>query len=221
MTANTSQTGGPLSPSDPQVYYDTDYAVSDYTPVPGSVPMPISGAAFNKVLHDWLMGLTGLPGNMIMPRWQIIPPNIPDSTIVDWMTFGVTRKSRQGTAFVRHHSAAPSIGLPNGFDQNVRWEEFTVLCSIYGPNHDMTETAISQGMWIMQNNESLLQNQIRPIGTDEIVLVPELIKEIWIQRWDLSISMTRQVVLNYAVEDIASAIGSIETGTGTTEAINN
>jgi len=221
MVMSDSSTGGSLLPSDPNSYYDVASVYDEaYTPSQTANALSLSGAAFNKILHDWLMGLTGLPGNMIMPRWQIVPPNLPDSNVTDWMTFGVTRKERPGGAYIRHQPGDSAIGLANGYDQNVRWENFSLLCSIYGPNQEFTETSISQGLFINQNNEQLLLNQIRPLGTDTTVIIPELIKSLWITRWDLSINLSRQIVFNYAIENLLSAVGFVETDSGIIETVS-
>ena len=217
MTGNTSSTGGSLPPSDAEEYYDVGYAAKDYTPVPGANPLAVSGKALNEILHDWLMGFVNVDPTMIIPRWQIVPANLPDSFVTDWMTFGVTRKSRDGTAYVEHNNGDVPSGFPDGYDTSTRWEKFFVLCSIYGPNQEFTETAISQGIYIAQNNERLLQYRIRPITTNEVVMVPELIKNLWVQRWDLEIEMTRSTTFNYAVENLVSANGSAETDTGLIE----
>lgn len=197
MTANSSATGGALLP----------------TVVAGSF-----GTAFNKLMHDWLLGLTGLTGNYIMPRWQLIPPNIPNSETTDWMTFGITRKKRLGTDYRVHFS---NSSFPLGGNQSTRWEKFWLLCSMYGPNQDLTETKISQGIFEPQNSESLLANYIRPISTNETVIVPELIKSVWITHWDLEIEFIRAVVLDYNINDLTSATGQLKTDTGLTETITN
>ena len=48
-------------------------------------------------------------------------------------------------------------------------------------------------------------------------MVPELIKSLWVQRWDLEIEMARSITFNYAVENLISANGSAETDTGLIE----
>ena len=214
--SNTSATGGGLNPTDVTVYHDTDYSVSDYTPTPGVNPLAVSGKALNAILHDWLMGFANVSAKMIMPRWQVVPANLPDSTTTDWMTFGVTRKSRYGTAYVKHNTGDIQSGFPNGYDTSTRWEKFFVLCSIYGPNQEFTETAISQGIYIPQNNEKLLQYNIRPITTNEPVMVPELIKSLWVQRWDLEIEMTRSTSFNYPIENLLLAASAVTTEVNTT-----
>jgi len=217
MTDNTSETGGSLQASDPNVYYDVGYASKDYTPVPGANPLAVSGKALNGILHDWLAGFANVDPKMIMPRWQIVPANLPDSSVTDWMTFGVTRKSRDGTAYVVHNNGNYQLGSPDGYDTSTRWEKFFILCSIYGPNQEFTETAISQGIYIAQNNEQLLQYGIRPATTNEVIMVPELIKSLWVQRWDLEIEMTRQISFDYAVENLLSANSTAQTSTGIIE----
>lgn len=217
MTDTTSATGGSLQASDPDVYYAVGYVPKDYTPIPGANPLSVSGKTLNEILHDWLAGVLNVDPKMIMPRWQIVPANLPDSSVTDWMTFGVTRKSRDGTAYVVHNNGNYPLGFPDGYDTSTRWEKFFILCSIYGPNQEFTETAISQGIYIAQNNEQLLQYGIRPTTTNEVVMVPELIKSLWVQRWDLEIEMTRQISFDYAVENLLSANSTAQTGTGIIE----
>lgn len=176
------------------------------------------GEKLNQIIHDWIMGLTGLNGKVIMPRWQIVPPNLPNSFTTDWMTFGVTRKIRDGYSYISHQVDS-STGLIVESDQSTRWQSIFVLCSIYGPNQEFTEASISQGLYIQQNNEYLFQYYIRPIGTNETIIVPELIKNDWVTRWDLEIELSMQVTFNYSVNSILSALGTLNTDTGLIEQI--
>ena len=54
---NTSATGGFLSPL--------------------STPAPLEDQALADFFQQYVAGITGIAGNLVRPRWQAEPPNIP------------------------------------------------------------------------------------------------------------------------------------------------
>src|SRR5574340_383319 len=71
--ANTSATGGYLSPD--------------------ASALPLEGDALDALLQGMVVGITGLPGAMVRPRWQSVVPKQPEPT-VDWCAIGITTSDR-------------------------------------------------------------------------------------------------------------------------------
>lgn len=69
MNTNTSATGGYLLPAN-------------------QFPLP-ANLSFKQFLQQVFVGLSGLPGNLVFPRWQVAPPKQPD-LYTNWMSIGVT-----------------------------------------------------------------------------------------------------------------------------------
>jgi len=180
-------------------------------------PAVLSDAALQNFFHDWFVGISGLQAQYVRPRWQPEPPNIPDIAI-DWMAFGVTEKKYFGMPAVIHH--ASSGGFPNGYDELIRQQSLKIMASIYGPNADQTTEMLANGMYIAQNLELLTLNNIGLVECGEPIVAPELIKEQWYYRVDLPIWLNRSIVIDYAVENILTASGTINNGIFT-ETFNN
>ena len=73
----------------------------------------------------FIVGLSGLDGSLVRPRWQASPPNLPENT-VDWCAVGASVIPSDDYAAVLHNGISE-------LDIMLRHEEIDVLCSFYGP----------------------------------------------------------------------------------------
>lgn len=179
--ANTSATGGYL--------------------VPVSAP-PANDDALEDILQAAVVGITGLDGSLVRPRWQPGNPKQPEAS-VDWCAFGVTEtEPEDGTAYVAHDGNANG-GL--GQDNLQRHESFRVLASFYGPNAAGYAQRLRDGLYIAQNREELAASLIAFVNTDTIRQVPEFVNNQWVKRYDLSVNFRRKVERAYAIQNLASA----------------
>ncbi len=176
--ANTSATGGLL--------------------LPNSTPVVLDGDALDNFLHDWMVGISGLTNELVRPRWQPEPPNLPAET-VDWMAFGIMRRVLDPWLAEIHNPTG------NGFDETRRHRELQILASFYGPNADTYAAVTADGMQIPQNMEVMELNGINLIRCQETRRNPELIKEKWMNRVDLEFSLKQQIVRNYPILNILTA----------------
>ena len=154
-------------------------------------------------LHDWIVGITNLPPYDVRPRWQAEPPNIPDAGN-DWCSFGIMRRVVSGNALEYHYGTGGITG--HGYDQIRRHETLHCLASFYGDNADYYMTMLREGMQVAQNREVLSLNDMGLIGSDDSIVVPELLKEQWLYRVDLTFSLVRQIKLEYQVQNIDQAV---------------
>ena len=150
------------------------------------------------------MGLTGLPGNMVRPRWQPEPANIPDFG-VDWCAFGIQRKLPDTYAQVQHDSTG------EGTDKLQRHETVEILLSFYGPNADMSLELLREGLQIAQNREVLQQNSMGLVETGEAIVAPSIVKDRWLYRVDMTLTIRRQIKRVYPVLNLLSAEGDVIT----------
>ena len=90
--SNNSSTGGYLLPAPP-------------APLPGNL-------TFKQFLQSVFQGVSGLPGNLIFPRWQVNPPKQPD-IYVTWLALGVTSVMPDAFAY----SAVNPPTVASGFIQ--------------------------------------------------------------------------------------------------------
>jgi hypothetical protein len=182
--ANDSSTGGYLTPA--------------------TSPAPLEGQALNRFLQQVWVGITGLDGTLIRPRWQPEPPAIP-AFGTDWMAFGITR--RKGDTFTS------TIHDPtgNGNDSVYRQEVLDILCTFYGPDADNYASLLREGLFVSQNREVLQLNNFGLVEVGEAIAVPELIKERWTYRVDMKVTLRRSILRTYPVLNILSAEGTVDT----------
>lgn len=181
--SNTSATGGYLAPA--------------------GTPAPLEGQALYRFLHDLIAGITSLPGAEIRPRWQPEPPNLPTYGN-DWAAFGITKRTNRKFAYVRHVPAVASPAAP-GYDEYQTHEEMEILVSFYGPNADINAAVLRDGLYIPQNLEVLQLNAMGLVDTGDLMTVPSLVKERWLYRVDLPVTIRRQILRQYPILDLVGA----------------
>lgn len=176
--ANTSATGGYLAPA-------------------GS-PAPAEDASLEDLLQAMVVGISGLPGAFVRPRWQASPPKQPEPS-VNWCAIGVHETKTIANPAVDH------VGSDDGHDQYQMHEELTVLATFYGPQAQAYASILRDGIYISQNAEAVRAQNMAFVGASDIRPIPELVNQQWVRRYDLFIQMRRQVVRVYPVLNILSA----------------
>jgi hypothetical protein len=188
LPANTSATGGYLVPASP-----------------APAPAPITGQTLRRFLSQVFVGITGLPGAAVRPRWQPEPPNQPD-LLSDWMAFGITSRTADWMPAIEHQNTV--TGDPpvwTGADLLIRNEEFTVLCSFYGPDAESYAELLREGINVPQNREALFLAGMAHIETQDITTLPSLVKERWLYRVDMPIRFRRQIRQLYPILNLLTA----------------
>ena len=163
---------------------------------------PAEDAALDAVLQAMVVGITGLDGSLVRPRWQPTLPQQPEPT-VNWCAIGVLSATPDFSPWITHVSG-PNVTDPSA-DLSVRYETLDVLATFYGPNAKSYAGVLRDGLGIPQNNEPLNAADIYLIETMPQRRAPELVNQQWINRWDLMIRFTRQIQRVYAVPNIVLA----------------
>lgn len=175
--ANTSASGGYLTPTSPSVLEDD---------------------ALDDAFQELIVGLTGLPPDLVRPRWQPVDRKMPDVS-VNWCALGVTEDAADSDPFIQHR------GTGEGQDTLQRTESIRVLATFYGPNAKSYAKTARDGLHIAQNREQLEIALLAVIRTDTIRAVPEQINNQWVRRYDLPLVFRRTVQRTYAVQNLVSA----------------
>lgn len=151
--------------------------------------------ALTDILQATIVGITGLPGGLIRPRWQVEPPTQPDFN-VDWCAMGITKTTPDTFNYERHDPAANG-GLGASY---VEEDEVIIqLCSFYGPNSSKNCEVYRKGLMINQNRDALAAYFIYLTAVDEQVNVPALIKEKWVRRADVTVTYRRRTSTTYPI----------------------
>lgn len=187
-----------------------DSTVAGYLQPTGTPPA--EDADLDSIFQQLMVGITGLPGNMVRPRWQATVPKQPEAA-TNWCAVGVTGIEHDANSYEQHNPAG------NGSDTLIRHEIITVLCSFYGVNALSFASQARDGMYVAQNNATLDQNEMGLVDVGSIVTAPELVNQQWIRRFDLSMRIRRRIVRTYPILTILSAQATAKSETQT-EPIN-
>jgi len=160
--------------------------------------------ALENILHDIVMGITGLPGDLVRPRWQTEPPQQPDFN-TDWCAFGIVRTSADTFAYEGHDPAG------DGHDTVDRDELLYVLHSFYGPNAHGYCERFRDGFEISQNRDAAIAAGIGLVEVGEATILPALLKEKWVKRVDATVTYRRRTSRTYPVLTIVG--GDVELNT--------
>jgi hypothetical protein len=160
---------------------------------------PIETAeAFEDVLHDFIAGLTGLPGDMVRPKWQGKSSGQP-ATGVDWCAFGIQEEGGDTIGGERH------FGEGEGHNVASAHEPFSVLVSFYGRNSRAAARKLRLGLAVAQNREYLYRHELAFVEAGPNTHVPEIAGELWMDRWDIRLVFRRRVAAKYAILNIVKA----------------
>ena len=178
---------------------------------PAPSPAPLEDAALYEFLQAAVVGITGMDGTLVRPRWQPEPSLVPEAGTA-WCAIGVTDRDADTYPYV---GAVP--GNTSGYEMQ-RHEEFTLLCSFYDLGYngqaDTLAALLRDGLCIPQNQEALGAGGIFLVSDADLTPFPVLLKQRWQYRVDLSIKMRREIDRVYPVLTIESAQGTIQTGDG-------
>lgn len=174
---------------------------------------PSAAAPYDDALDDFLqgviVGLTGLPGSLVRPRWQSEPPQRPEFN-VNWCSFGLTDTEVDTFAYERHD---PSGEGPTKVERD---EILSFIHSFYGPNAHGIAERFRDGFEIPQNRDVLSSGGIGLIEVQRAVKVPSLLAERWVPKIDVMVLYRRRTSRSYPVLTIRSAGIEIVTQDGST-----
>jgi hypothetical protein len=173
---------------------------------PDPSPEPLDDDALDVLLQNVVAGVTGLPGNLIFPRWQPEPPIHPPFG-TDWVAIGITSSPADWQPSIIHVSSNSTH--PDGFDAFQRMELDTLLCSFYGPNAGNHAALLRDGLFIDQNAAELRKHSMAVVEVRDMATVPELFRTRWLIRIDLEVVFRREIRRNYPVLNLLRAQGEI------------
>jgi hypothetical protein len=167
-------------------------------PLPGT-GLP-KGLSLDVFLQTVIVGISGLPGTLVRPKWQVEPPKNPPIT-TDWLAMGTS---------VAQPDASAYVGL-NGSGQvtTQRHEVLEVPLSIYGPNMYDTYGLLRDGFQLPQNRIALFQANMAFTEITAGRRIPDLVNQRWVDRVECSVFLRREIQRTYPILTFTSASGTI------------
>ena len=165
-----------------------------------TTPFPPDGGSFDDLLQAVVVGVTGLPGDYVFPRWQPEPPEQPPQ-LTNWCAIGETSSDPQGFSYGEFHPDT----VTGGSMEQVTYDTVEVIASFYGPDCMSFANLLRQGLQISQNRDTLISVGVAYIGPYGIRRVPELINNVWVDRADLTLMFNRIQSRTYNIQSILSA----------------
>lgn len=149
----------------------------------GSITSIPNDQLLEDVLNPTIAGITQLDGNaQIRPRFQEDPPAVPDRS-VNWVAFGINRVTSDTAAAVKQSANSAEV---------IRYQEIEVLLSWYGPQAGNYAEVFRDGLQIGQNRDLLNQNDLGIISIGEARKAPELFKQKYLIRYDMTLMLRRR-----------------------------
>jgi hypothetical protein len=186
----------------------------------------VDGVALDDILQGFIVGLTGLPGNMVRPRWQLVPLPAPDAT-TDWCAIGITERYQLGVREIsQHYTVSPSTADPvdpTGDGYTESWEVwfYRLMVTFYGPNSSLNGRSMLRNISIAQNLEYLYPYSMQIVRVPRSMrTMSELVNQQYIQRQDIELELTNKISSIWPIENIQKAQITINNGDdGNTETV--
>lgn len=166
--------------------------------MPADAPAPAEDADLDAIFQRAVTRITGLPGQLVRPRWQPRPPKQPEASVT-WCAIGIIEQDPDAMPDIVH----VSTGL--GHDRLSRHEDLRLLVTFYGPAAQAMAGRLRDGLYVPQNREELSSHDIGFVAAGRIRAVPEPVNQQWIRRYDLLLQFRRKITRDYGVKHIAAA----------------
>ena len=161
-------------------------------------------ASLDAILQAWLVGITGLPGSYVRPRWQPIPGPQPDQD-VNWCAIGVTSLEADFQPAFVHDETGDTTDPLTGTSIMQRHEAIEAAATFYGPDAVDYAALARDSAQVGQNRDVLAARKIWLVGTGTIRVVPEVVGQIWLRRADLDFAFRREVIRLYPIRTLVAA----------------
>lgn len=178
-------------------------------PVDGNA---LDDQALDRIFHDLIMNLTGLSAELIFPRWQVDPPNMPANG-TNWIAQG-SKSRMEDIVPWQSFDAATGIYTLN------RNQQIENHLSFYGPGASGLEALLRDNIAIGQNRDVIGGLDIALVKVGDPVNLSGLTNERWNKRIDVTVTFRRLIWRTYQVLPLLSAPGTITSDTGIIDTFN-
>jgi hypothetical protein len=179
-------------------------SVQNYILPSSTVPIP-RGLSLIQFIQTVFVGVSGLPGTLVRPKWQVEPPKQPDLS-VNWMALGIAVAAPDANSYVGANAEGATISQ--------RHETLEISLDIYGPDSLETYGLLRDGFQVPTNLEALRTANMGFVEIAPARHIPDLIHERFIDRVVTSVFLRREIQRVYPIPTLLSAHGTIHTVLG-------
>lgn len=162
--------------------------------------------ALRRFFQGLIVGVTGISGTLVRPRWQPNPPPMP-GVEENWVSFDIRERTPDANAYVVVNQTDEAGA------QQLRHETFTLACSFFGPAGGSYAELLRDGLELGQNREPLLLAAMGYLTAGQTLFLPELHNQQWYSRHDLDLRFSRQLNKRYDILCFTGVVGAIITET--------
>lgn len=159
---------------------------------------PLADDELDDAIQAAVASISGLPGDLVRPRWQPTPPKTPEPD-VNWIALGVTSTTPDAGPYIHHDGAG------DGVTHSQRHAELELLVSCYGPQAVGYANLLRDGFGIPQNMEALKRAGLGFVDTGAVRRAPELVNQQWYNRADFTLRFRVATVQRWAVLSVLEA----------------
>jgi hypothetical protein len=177
-----------------------------------SIDVTLSDDGLADALWRMGVGITGLPENMVRPRFQPDPPDMPEND-QDWCAIGVTDVDPPGSRPELIHDDKADGG--KGATLMRGYETMSVMASFYGPNAMGYATRLRDGLQMAQNRDEMqADGSLNLLWVGTIRNVSDNQNTTFRNRFDLTIRLRHRFERTYNVRNIVEIQGTISADGG-------
>lgn len=161
-----------------------------------------------QFLQTVFVGISGLPGDLVRPRWQPNPPKRPEIE-TNWMGVAIMNSVPDANAYTDTKLVESTVAY-----ESQRNEILEIGCSVYGPEAIENYGLIRDGFQIPNNLAALNAANMGIVEVGRMQSLPEFFNERWWNRVECSVFIRRKIQREYPIPTLISALGQIHTVIG-------
>lgn len=150
----------------------------------------------DAIVQAWVRDMTGLPGDMVRPRWQPTPPPQPPQD-VNWVSMGCLQQ-----VLSDYHTM---VQIDDDTAELQRHETCEYLFTWYGPNASGLSIGFRDRAMVTQNRDFLAAHGLAVFHIGNANNTPLLANEIYRGRCDQPVHFRRQINTRLPIKSLLSA----------------
>lgn len=168
---------------------------------------PPGGLTLRQFLQTMVVGVSGYPTSLVRPDWQREEPLSP-TVDTDWIAFGIIENQTEPGFAYTDAVLNPDNSISYSLN---RQRTLQIRIAFYGPNSGDNIGSFIDGFQIQQNLEALRSANMGFKECSSAMRAPELVNELWNDRWDVTLVLVMQDLRTYNVLSFASASVTVNT----------